>query len=476
MPKSFLTRPDLIGFLAATTLGAQHRTFSTMIKISKGLDLPISGRPEQVIEDGREVRSVAVLGEDYPGMRPTMIVKVGDLVRKGQPLFSDKKNEGVVYTAPAAGRIGSINRGAKRALLSVIIELEGDDAESFQGVGAGGIASLDHDTVTETLQRSGLWTSLRTRPFSKVPGIGTRPHSIFVTAIDTNPLAADPTVVIEASGAEFSAGLDVIAKLTNGKVYVCQESGRTLPSGSDDRLSVQEFAGLHPAGLPGTHIHFLDPVSASKTVWFVNYQDVIAIGDLFLTGTLNATRVVALGGPGVERPRLLRTIIGANLEELTAGELDGADNRLISGSVLSGHFAESPVAFLGRYHLQVSVLPEDRERRLIGYLTPGKDRHSVFPIYLSKWLGEKGIRFSTSLNGSPRSMVPIGTYESVMPMDILPTQLLRSLLVGDLDSAINLGCLELDEDDVALCTYACPAKYEYGPVLRAVLETIEKEG
>jgi len=447
-----------------------------MIKIRKGLDLPISGQPEQVIEDARTVRSVALLGEDYPGMKPTMLVKEGDTVKKGQPLFTDKKNEGVQYTAPASGRVIGINRGAKRALLSLVIDVEGDETEVFDVPGEAGMSGLDAAQITDLLVQCGLWTALRTRPFSKVPAIGTRPHSIFVTAMDTNPLAADPSVIINERADQFGAGLDVLARLTDGPVHVCQEAGRTIPGGTNDRLTTQEFSGVHPAGLPGTHIHFIDPVSSSKTVWFVNYQDVIAIGQLFLTGSLDSSRVVALGGPGVEKPRLLRTVLGANLEELTAGELDGGDNRIVSGSVLSGRTAESPVEFLGRYHLQVSILPEDRERRLIGYLTPGADRHSVFPIYLSKWLGESGIRFTTTTNGSQRGMVPIGTYETVMPLDILPTQLLRSLLVGDLDAAINLGCLELDEDDIALCTYACPAKYEYGPVLRSVLETIEKEG
>ena len=268
----------------------------------------------------------------------------------------------------------------------------------------------------------------------------------------------------------------MLAKLTDGAVHVCRAEGADVPGGSAASIQTHEFAGIHPAGLPGTHIHFIDPVSDAKTVWFIGYQDVMAIGHLFSTGRLNSSRIVALGGPGVERPRLLRTTLGASLEELTAGELDGGSNRIISGSVFSGRTAESPVAFLGRYHVQVSVLPEDTERRFIGYLTPGMNRHSVFPIYLSKWLGEKSIRFSTTTNGSQRGMVPIGTYEEVMPLDILPTQLLRALLVGDLDTAIALGCLELDEDDIALCTYACPAKYEYGPVLRSVLDTIEKEG
>lgn len=449
-----------------------------MIKIKKGLDLPIAGKPEQRIEDARAVRSVAVLGADYPGMKPTMLVQEGDRVSKGAPLFSDKKNEGVIFTAPMAGTIASINRGAKRVLQSVVIDVDPDgaDEESFEAVSASAIADLDAQRVRDTLVRSGLWVGLRTRPFSRVPAIDSVPHSIFVTAMDTSPLAADAAIIIEAAATEFVAGLDVLVKLTEGALYLCQEAGKFLPSGGSSRVSVQEFSGVHPAGLPGTHIHFLDPVGPKKTVWFIGYQDVIAIGALFLTGKIDSTRVVSLAGPVVERPRLLRTVMGANLEELTAGEIRSGEHRVISGSVLSGRTARGPVAFLGRYHTQVSVLPEDRERRLFGYLSPGADRHSVFPIYLSKWLGEKSLRFTTTSNGSPRGMVPIGTFESVMPLDILPTQLLRSLLVGDLDSAINLGALELDEDDIALCTYACPGKYDYGPVLRTVLDTIKKEG
>lgn len=444
-----------------------------MIRIKKGLDLPIAGKPEAVVEDARAVRTVAVLGEDYPGMKPTMLVQEGDEVDLGQPLFSDKKNDGVVFTAPAKGRISSINRGAKRALLSVVIDVDGAADSEVQVLEASDIGGLSAEKITDALVSTGLWTALRTRPFAKVPAIGSKPHSIFVTAMDTNPLSGDPAVVIAEAPDAFTAGLDVLAKLTDGPVHVCKAEGSSIPAGS---AQTHEFSGMHPAGLPGTHIHFIDPVNSEKTVWYLNYQDVMAIGYLFSTGKLNSNRVVAIGGPGAAKPRMLRTVLGASLEELTAGELDGGDNRIISGSVFSGRAAESPTAFLGRYHLQVSVLPEDKERKLIGYLTPGLNKHSVFPIYLSKWLGEKNISFSTTTNGSQRGMVPIGTYEEVMPLDILPTQLLRALLVGDLDSAIALGCLELDEDDIALCTYACPAKYEYGPVLRSVLDTIEKEG
>ncbi len=447
-----------------------------MIKIKRGLKLPISGSPEQSIDTARPARGVALLGGDYPGMRPTMLVREGDEVRCGEPLFEDKKNPGVRFTAPASGRVASINRGAKRALQSVVIDVGTAPALEFTAYGPDGIAGLTRQQVVDNLVASGLWTALRTRPFSKVPAPDSEPHSLFVTAMDSNPLAADPGVVIPEYATEFAAGLDVLAHLTPGAVHVCQEAGAFLPAGSDPKLRSHEFAGVHPAGLPGTHIHHLDPVGPSKTVWFIGYQDVAAVGRLFLTGEIMSERVVALGGPGVVRPRLLKTVVGADLEELTAGELADGDQRVISGSVLSGRACFGPVGYLGRYHLQVSVIPEDNERRLFGYLTPGMRKHSVFPIYLSKWLRGANVDFSTTTNGSPRGMVPIGTFESVMPLDVLPTQLLRSLLVGDLETAISLGALELDEDDIALCTYACPAKYEYGPILRDVLTQIEKEG
>ncbi len=442
-----------------------------MISIKKGLDLPIAGAPVQSLGDTKYPRTLAVLGPDYIGMKPTMAVREGDRVKRGQEIFADKKTPGVIFTAPAAGTISAINRGAKRVLESVVIDVDGDDAESFDTSQA-----KDRAGVESVLVASGLWTSLRTRPFSMVPALGSSPHSIFVNAMDTNPLAADPLVVINDRPSEFTAGLDGLAKLTEGKVFVCHEAGKFLPAGSDPKLTPSEFEGIHPAGLPGTHIHFLDPVSANKTVWTIGYQDVIAIGHLLESGELDSSRVISLAGPGVTSPRLIRTLIGASLDELAAGELADGEQRVISGPVFTGHAARGGLAFLGRYHNQVSVLPEDRARYFLGYLTPGANTHSVFPVFLSSWLGKKVIDFTTTTNGSARAMVPIGTYDKVMPMDILATQLMRALLVSDIERAINLGCLELDEEDVALCTYACPGKYEYGPVLRQLLNQIQKEG
>lgn len=445
-----------------------------MIKIKRGLDLPISGAPEQRIDAARTVRSVALMGCDYHGMKPTMAVQVGDRVKLGQVLFSDKKNPGVHFTAPGAGVVAAIHRGEQRVLQSVVIDLDGDDAVEFARYDAAQLASLEPQAVRDNLQQSGLWTALRSRPFSKVPAIDAVPSSIFVTAIDSHPLAADPAVVIAERAADFENGLKVLARLA--KVFLCRAEGVSLAGEGVAGVQAEAFAGPHPAGLPGTHIHFLDPVSSSKSVWQIGYQDVIAIGALFTSGKLDVTRVVALGGPVVDKPRLLRTRLGASLEELTAGELQAGHNRVISGSVLGGRTSRGAFAFLGRYHVQVSCLHEGRERELLHYLRAGVNKHSVLNIFVSKLMGGRKLAMDTSTNGSPRAMVPVGNYEAVMPLDILPTQLLRYLIVGDTEMAQKLGCLELDEEDLALCTYVCAGKYEYGPILRDNLTRIEKEG
>lgn len=449
-----------------------------MIRIRKGLDLPITGAPSQVILDGPAIGKVALLGQEYVGMRPSMLVQEGERVKKGQALFEDKKNPGVLFTAPASGKVVAINRGERRLLQSVVIEIEndGDEQVELAYYQPADLPILEREQVENDLIASGLWTALRTRPFSKTPRPATSPRAIFVSAIDSQPLAADPLVIIAEQQAAFNAGLTVLARLTEGKVHVCHAAGTRLDTAAGAQISYSEFAGPHPAGLVGTHIHFLEAVSAKKTVWHIGYQDVIAIGTLFTTGLLDTRRVVALAGPQVEQPVLLRTRLGASLDELTAGRLKAGENRVISGSVLSGTHASGPNAWLGRFHNQVSVLLEGREKELFGWITPAPDKFSITRTTLGHFLKNKLFAFSTTTNGGERAMVPIGNYERVMPLDILPTHLLRDLLAGDTDSAQALGCLELDEEDLALCTFVCPGKYEYGPVLREVLTKIEQEG
>ncbi|GGY64085.1 Na(+)-translocating NADH-quinone reductase subunit A [Marinobacter zhanjiangensis] len=448
-----------------------------MINIKKGLDLPISGAPDQSISEGKPVRHVALIGFDYNGMKPTMEVKEGDRVKRGSLLFTDKKIEGVRYTSPAAGVVKEINRGERRVFQSLVIEIDGDDAETFARYSEADLGSLERQQVVDNLLESGLWTAFRTRPFSKVPAIDTAPNSIFVSVMDTNPLAADPVVIIREQGEAFSKGLKILSRLTSGKVFVTGRPGSDVPVPESDAVQVEQFDGVHPAGNVGTHIHYLDPVSMGKTVWSIGYQDVIAIAKLFETGELPVDRVVAIGGPKASSPRLVRTRIGASLGELLKDEVaTDCELRTISGSVFGGRRGDGPCAYLGRFDNQISVLEEGYKRQFMGWLSPGTNKFSVLNIYLSSLMGRKKFDFTTTTNGSERAMVPVGAYEKVMPLDILPTQLLRSLIVGDTEVAQKLGALELDEEDLALCTFVCPGKYEYGPILRENLTRIEIEG
>ncbi len=446
-----------------------------MIKVRRGLDLPIAGAPEQVIQDGPKISQVAVVGSDYPGMKPTMVVREGDRVTRGQALFTDKKNEGVVFTAPAAGIVVAINRGERRVFQSLVIDTDGDKAEKFKSYKADKLATLDRAAVVNNLVSSGQWVALRTRPYSKVPAIDSTPASIFVTAMDTNPLSADPAVIIAQRSEDFINGLTVLTRLTDGPVNLCVAPDSGVVGHDIDGVREISFSGPHPAGLPGTHIHHVDPVSADKTVWSIGYQDVIATGALFTSGKLDNSRVVSLAGPQVLKPRLVSTCVGANLNQLVIGELANDENRVISGSVLAGRKAAGEFAYLGRYHNQVSVIREGREREFLHYLRAGVNKHSALPLFISS-LTKKLFNMTSSTNGSERAMVPVGGYEDVTALDILPVQLLRSLIVGDTEMAQKLGCLELDEEDVGLYTYVCVGKYEYGGILRDNLTRIEKEG
>ncbi len=448
----------------------------------KGLDLPISGSPETTVETAGQPRRVALLGADYVGMKPTMHVRAGDVVSRGQLVFEDKRTPGVRFTAPAEGKVVAVNRGDKRIFQSLVIELSSTELAG----GAGAEASfstykgqppgaLTAEGVQELLLESGEWTVLRARPFGGVADPATRPSSIFVTALDSNPLAPPP--MIEGRLQELRAGIEALAKLTDGNVWVCVGPEDRLEVPEDPRVVVERFRGPHPSGTAGWHIHRLDPVDRNKTAWHVGVQDVIAIGHLFLTGRLSVDRVVALVGPGVRRPRLVRTRIGAALDDLVAGELHDGEMRRISGSVLSGRQAAGEVhGFLGRYHQQLSVLAEARKREFLGWMRPGLNRFSVVNTFVSRLIPGKRFDLDTSTNGSPRAIVPIGVFDRVFPFDIPATFLLRSLAVHDFEKAEELGCLELDEEDLALCTFVDPGKSEFGPFLREVLTTLQKEG
>jgi len=443
-------------------------------KLKKGLDLPITGAPVQEVSDERKTNSAAVLAADYIGLKPRLLVGEGDTVGIGTPLFFHKDTPDVMIVSPVAGRVRAINRGARRVLISVVIDIDDSAADpvDFSGVGDLGETS----GLVERLCASGLWTSFRTRPYSKVPDPAARPAALFVTATDTEPLAADPAIIIAENGAAFEKGLEAIKALSEGKTYLCCETGAEIPGLNMSGVEVAGFSGPHPAGLAGTHIHFLDAPSAEKTIWSIGYQDVIAIGKLLETGRYDPSRVIALSGPRCAKPRLIRTIAGASMEELAEGEITGDEPvRLISGSVLSGRLGEGPSAYLGRYARQVTLIEEDHKQIPMGWILPMPSKYAFQPV-LGSAFSKKLYALTSNLNGGRRAMVPLGTFEELMPQDYLPTQLLRALLVMDTDQAQALGALELDEEDLGLVGFACPAKYEYGIALRDCLMKIEKEG
>jgi len=444
----------------------------------KGLDLPLAGAPALQIGEAAPSPRVALLAADLPGIKPGLAVQAGDRVLRGQKLFEDKRIAGVAFTSPAAGTVAAIHRGERRALVSVVIEVDPADGaaqqvrfESFNGRAA---TDLDVGAARALMLESGLWTALRVRPFGHVPAADGTAEAIFVTAADSRPHAPPPPLVIGPRAEDFREGLACLARIGAGPVYLCVAAGEAIdaPAG----VQVEQFAGPHPSGTAGWHIHCLHPVGMERRVWHIGYQDVIALGHLVRTGTLDVSRVISLAGPSVRAPRLLRTRLGAAVDALAAGELLPGEHRLISGSVLDGRIATGEATgYLGRYHLQVAALPEARSREMFGYIRPGAAKFSVTGTVLGAFRRAGTFAMNTSTNGGERAMVPIGSYERVLPFDILPTFLLRALITRDDIRAQELGALELEEEDLALATYVCPGKTEYGPLLRAALARIEKE-
>ncbi|MGB3212180.1 MAG: Na(+)-translocating NADH-quinone reductase subunit A [Desulforhopalus sp.] len=445
------------------------------ISINKGLDIPVSGSPEQKIRPGNTIRQVALIGDDYVGMKPTMLVKPGDRVIVGQELFSDKKNEGVVFTSPGCGTVDAINRGNRRKFESLVINLDGEEAVTFCDQ-ASRPEELEPQRIRDLLVNSGLWTAFRTRPYGKTPAIKSEPVSLFVTVTDSSPLAADPGVIIHEYQEPYQLGLKILRRLVSVPIHYCTGADKIQPFEEVDGLEYWSFQGPHPAGLPSTHIHFIDPVHENKTAWHIGYQDVIAIGHLFMTGQLLTERIIALAGSGVIKPSLIKTRVGASLVELCLRELSLEELRVISGSLLSGRESTGNYAFLGRFHDQVSVIEDSSGRSIFNWLLPGKDRFSIRPVFASAFLKKMKFPMNTALWGGKRAIYPLGTYDEVMPLDIIATSLLKSISVGDTEKSKALGALELIEDDLGLCGFVCPGKNEFGPVLREVLTAIELGG
>ncbi|WP_028578752.1 Na(+)-translocating NADH-quinone reductase subunit A [Desulfogranum japonicum] len=446
------------------------------ITITKGVDLPLEGAPRQEIREGNRIAHVALVGDDFIDLKPSMLVREGDRVQLGQPVFTDKKNPGFSFTAPGCGVVQSIHRGAKRKFESLVIELDGEDAVSFSHLTEKQPAGMSPEEIRQALFDSGLWTAFRTRPYGKIPACTATPSSVFVNSMDSQPLGVDPAVVVSGHEEEFRLGLEVLVAMLGVPVHICSSEKTSAAVTETELISCWQFSGPHPAGLPSTHIHYIDPVHEGKEVWLLDYHDVISLGHLFLKGEIRTEIIVALGGENFSNPSLVRTFQGACLQELCMDELvDKQGQRLLSGSVLDGRPDSVYTGYLGRYHRQVSVVKEGSGRSLFGWMAPGTKRFSVTRLFASAFSRQaKMLPFITAVWGGDRAIYPLDVYDRVMPLDIMALPLLKSLAIRDTEKSAALGCLELVEEDLALCSFVCPGKNEFGPMLREVLRSIER--
>ena len=438
-----------------------------MIKISKGLDLPISGAPLNIVSDEPKVSSVAVLSNDFVGMKPTMLVKEGDSVKAGQKIFEDKKNIGVFYTSPCGGIVRNINRGDKRKFLSIEIDID-DTNEAFKFFDMGNTSN----EIKECLINSGYWNCFRTRPFNRTPNVNDVPNAIFINCCDSNPLSMDPYNIISLNEADFREGLKVLSQLFKCNMNLTYQNDNFDISNED--FEYFQFKGPHPSGLSSTHISKIYPVNLNRTVWTINYQDIISIGFLKKNNKIRTSKLISLGGPSVHEPSLLNVRVGGNIDEICAGKLK-PNSRIISGSVLHGHESEGVMNYLGFYDSQISAIPDEVNNIFMNWLMPGSSLHSKLNVFISSFIKPKNFIFNTSIGGGDRAIVPISSYEEVIPMDILVTQLLKALVVSDIDMAVDLGMLELVPEDLALCSYVCPSKYDYSSILMDNLNKLYQE-
>jgi Na+-transporting NADH:ubiquinone oxidoreductase subunit A len=449
----------------------------TTYTIKKGFDLPLAGRPEQTLVDAPEPARVCVETAEFPGIKPKALVKEGDLVRTGQPLFLDKLDRDLVWCAPATGVVAKVEYGERRFLLRVVIEnaaAKGGREEAVDLPKPTG----DRAAIVRAIKGAGLWPLLRQRPIGKMANAQKEPVAIFLNAMDTAPLAADPCFAVQGRKAELQAGIAVLQQLTTGKVHLALRAGGNHQSELRDLhgVEVHEFAGPHPAGLVGTHISRIRPLAPNEVAWTLTVQDLARIGEWARTGRYPAKCVVALAGSEAPARRYYRVRQSAELAALTGGKPLGGDVRIVNGTVLDG-VATAPDGFLRMATKTVTVMPEGTgQRDLFGWALPQFGKLSWHRSVFGWLAPKKEYVLDARLHGGHRPIVDIGAWESVTPLDIHPTWLVRAIQANDIEEAVKLGLLEVTEEDVALCTFVDPCKIDVGQIVRQGLDQYEREG
>ncbi len=449
---------------------------SKHIKIKKGLDIRLMGEAEKVICTFQSPCKYALKPADYIGITPKLLVNEGDFVKSGSPVFFSKTNEKLLFTSPVSGTITQIKRGEKRVIEE--IEIEPSSQMEYLDFGKENVNTLSRESIIEKMLISGLWIFLRQRPYSIIANPAGMPKAIFVSGFDTSPLAPDYDIIVHGKADAFQAGLDALAKLTTGKVHLNlhPEKNKSGVFTHSKNVQINWFEGKHPTGNIGVQIHHIDPINKGETVWYMNPQDVLMLGRLFTEGRFNAERVVAATGTEAHSPRYYRTLVGCNIAPIVYEQIRNNNHniRYVSGNALTGKKIE-PNGYLGAYHHQLTFLQEGNHFEFLGWITPGLNKYSFSKTFLSGLLSKKEYRLDTNLHGGRRALVMTGEFEKVFPMDILPANLIKACIIGDIDLMEKLGIYEVDDEDFALCEFIDTSKTEIQTIIRNALDLVRKE-
>ena len=446
-----------------------------VVKIKRGLDIKLRGKAEKIFVKAAPAGFYGVKPPDFHGLNPKLDIEIGQEVKAGTPLFHDKNRPEILFTSPVSGVVKSVNRGERRRILEVVVERTGDDIR-YESFVKGNPLEMKREAVINNLLKSGLWPGIRQRPYDIIASPDGEPKSIFISAFDKAPLAPDYDFIVKESGTEFQTGINALSKLTTGKIHlnIDAEYPASQVFTSAKNVQLNRFSGPHPAGNVGIQIHHIDPINKGDIIWYVSPQDVISIGRLFLNGIYDASRIVALSGSEVLNPRYFKLVGGSSISNIIRDNLTEECPRFISGNVLTGTKIESD-GFIGFYDSLVSVIPEGYHYEFLGWAMPGFKKFSSTRTFWS-WLSPgKEYRLNTNLNGGRRAFVMTGQYEKVLPMDIYPMQLLKAILVEDIDLMENLGIYEVSPEDFALCEFVCTSKTEIQKIIRDGLDLMIKE-
>ncbi len=444
------------------------------VKIKKGLDIRMKGKAVFNLISVPETELFALKPTDFPGLIPKLAVKPDDKVKLGSTLFYDKYRPEVKFTSPVSGTVVAVNRGERRRILEVVVK--SDNQNITVDLKIGDLSSLSGENVINILLSSGLWPTIRQRPFNIIANPEDKPRSIFISGFDSAPLAPDMNFVLQGLNEVFQKGVDVLSKLTEGKIHIGVKAN-TLDDSVFNSLSnveITEFAGPHPAGNVGIQINHTDPVNKGEVVWVVNPQDVVMIGRLFETGVLDVERIIAFVGSEVINPIYYKTKLGMSVKEMVETNASGSNLRYISGNALTGT-AINREGYIGYYDQQLTVIPEGNYFEPFGWMMPRLNKFSISMSYFSWMMPKKEFSFDTNLNGGKRNFVMTGQYEKVFPMNIYPVELLKAIIVEDFDLMENLGIYEVAEEDMALCEFVCTSKTEVQAILRKGFEYMLKE-